>query len=423
MVRQMVKQQKPLRTVKNLPSTNNPAEWRAYLQSQKWRREPEIVDERKQELDRLRKIKADFHSGTFPFGGQKLTRADVEWLLVTHRDGNGPVNWCDPDQDKFDGLDLRGADLRDVDLSYLPLSKLIGGLSWFDWRDATVEQRDMAAIRLDNTYMLEAHLEGASLRSAHLEGAYLRYVHFDWAYLRYAHFEGASLRYATLVRANMGGAFFSDASQLDQAVVSDDQGNCALLGGVHWNGVDLSGIDWSTVKKLGDEHRAFERTRRSDGAPKDRGKRLKDMSDAVRAYRQLAGALQSQGLSDDANRFAYHGQVIQKMTLLRKRQYGAYLVSWLLDLFAGYGYKPYRFFFSAIAVLVAFWAINVFIGGRLTILAILNALILSAQNLLSPDFRALGSNLLATVGAIEGLFGLFIAAVLIAIVTNRILNK
>lgn len=423
MVRQMVKPRKPLRTVKNQPSTSDPAGWRAYLQSQKWCREPEIADERKQELDRLRKTRANFQSGTFPFGGQKLTRAEVEWLLVTHGDGQGPVNWCDPDQDKREGLDLRGADLRDVDLSYLPLSKLIGGLPWSDWRDATVEQRDKAAIRLDNAYMLETHLEGASLRSAHLEGAYLRYAHFDWAYIRYAHFEGASLRYATLVRANMGGAFFNDASQLDQAVVSDDQGNCALLGGVHWNGVDLSGIDWPTVKKLGDEHRAYERTRRSDGALKDRGKRLKDMSDAVRAYRQLAGTLQSQGLADDANRFAYRGQIIQKRMLLKRREYGAYLISWLLDLFAGYGYKPYRFFFSAAAVLVTFWAINIVIGGRLTFLAILNALTLSAQSLLSPDFRSLGTNLQATVGAIEGLFGLFIAAVLIAIVTNRILNK
>jgi hypothetical protein len=48
---------------------------------------------------------------------------------------------------------------------------------------------------------------------------------------------------------------------------------------------------------------------------------------------------------------------------------------------------------------------------------------MSMQNLLAPDFKSLGASLQGTLGSLEGLFGLFIAAILIAVVTNRILNK
>ena len=54
--------------------------------------------------------------GIYPFRGMKLSRADVEWLLATHENGRGPVNWSDEGQRGRKGLDLRGADLCQVDL-------------------------------------------------------------------------------------------------------------------------------------------------------------------------------------------------------------------------------------------------------------------------------------------------------------------
>jgi hypothetical protein len=48
---------------------------------------------------------------------------------------------------------------------------------------------------------------------------------------------------------------------------------------------------------------------------------------------------------------------------------------------------------------------------------------MSIQNLLAPDFKSLGTSLQGTFVSLEGLCGLFIAAILIAVVTNRILNK
>jgi hypothetical protein len=134
--------------------------------------------------------------------------------------------------------------------------------------------------------------------------------------------------------------------------------------------------------------------------------------------------LRSQGLNEEAARFTYRGQLIQREVLRREKNWLAWLYSWILDLVAGYGYKPLRFFIAAITILV-FFGIIYFILGLLnpTHLTILNAFVTSVQYFLTPDFKNLFANVRGTFGAIEELFGIFIAAILIAIVTNRILNK
>ena len=67
--------------------------------------------------------------GIYPFKDIKLRRADVEWLLSTHDNGRGPVNWNDEGQREREGLDLRGAILIDEDLRDLPLAKLCCSLT------------------------------------------------------------------------------------------------------------------------------------------------------------------------------------------------------------------------------------------------------------------------------------------------------
>src|SRR5258708_29345548 len=42
----------------------------------------------------------------------KLSRADVEWLLATHENGRGPVDWSDGSQRGREELDVHGADGR-----------------------------------------------------------------------------------------------------------------------------------------------------------------------------------------------------------------------------------------------------------------------------------------------------------------------
>jgi hypothetical protein len=58
-------------------------------------------------------------------------RADIEWLLATHGDGRGPVVWegekDKPDDEQRVGLDLRSADLRELNLSSVPLARTRAG--------------------------------------------------------------------------------------------------------------------------------------------------------------------------------------------------------------------------------------------------------------------------------------------------------
>src|SRR6266536_2926413 len=107
-------------------SLTSPEEWHAHWQVKglPWRTEPEIGAKRQEELSKCRAIVPDIEKGIYPFKGMKLSRADVEWLLATHENGRGPVDWSDEGQRSRNGLDLRGADLHFTDLQQLPLTRL-----------------------------------------------------------------------------------------------------------------------------------------------------------------------------------------------------------------------------------------------------------------------------------------------------------
>lgn len=96
------------------PAPNDHEGWKAYWAEcqQPWRREPEIDAQRQEELATHRAIVPDIERGIYPFSGMKLARADIEWLLATHENGRGPVDWSDESQHWRNGLDLRGADCQ-----------------------------------------------------------------------------------------------------------------------------------------------------------------------------------------------------------------------------------------------------------------------------------------------------------------------
>src|SRR5216683_1433082 len=116
--------------------TSWPEYWTA--QGMPWRRAPEIDEKRQRFLAERRNVEPDMEKGIYPFKGIRLSRADVEWLLATHEsDGvSGPVNWDAEEKQEREGLDLRGAYLSDVDLSFLPLARLHGGLSMTELNQA-----------------------------------------------------------------------------------------------------------------------------------------------------------------------------------------------------------------------------------------------------------------------------------------------
>lgn len=175
---------------------HTPEEWRAHwkAQGQPWRTKPEIDAQRQAELTKCRAIVPDIGEGIYPFGGMKLTRADIEWLLATHENGRGPVDWSDKSQRGREGLDMRGADLRGSEnqreaLAGLPLARLVGGLNPAKWWDAlSKKQRKLASVMLT----------GADLRGAQLEGAELSGAQLDRTCLSGAQLEEADLSYAQL---------------------------------------------------------------------------------------------------------------------------------------------------------------------------------------------------------------------------------
>jgi hypothetical protein len=113
---------------------------------------------------------------------------------------------------------------------------------------------------------------------------------------------------------------------------------------------------------LGDEREARGR-RRVNGSAKGRTERISDYAAAVRANRQLAVVLRSQGVNEQAGRFAYRAKVLQRSVFLRQRNLGAFLFSLLLAALSGYGYRLGRIFIAYILVVVLFAAGFFFSSG------------------------------------------------------------
>ena len=237
------------------------AYWRA--QGQPWRTEPEPERARQEWLEARRAVLADPHRGFYPFKGMKLDRADVEWLLATHENGKGPVDWRDEAQQRRQGLDLRGAILsgsasQSTDLRGLPLSRLQGGLTreqWSGWTRANKELLAQSAMNLEATDLFGTHLEGANLTSACLKRADLRLAGLDGANLVNAQLEEANLTGAHLEEANLTGAHLEGAyltgaeltkanlhgANLTQATLFGTQLKEAYLVGAGLEKVNLTG--------------------------------------------------------------------------------------------------------------------------------------------------------------------------------------
>src|SRR5256714_11332075 len=124
-----------------------------------WRTEPDPDLDRQNFLTACLATQPDIKQNIYPFKDVKLTRADIEWLLITHENGRGPVDWSDERQREREGLDLRGADLRDVNLSNLPLARLLGGIARFGGSNESNEQRRPAAVIMEGAKLSKTHLE------------------------------------------------------------------------------------------------------------------------------------------------------------------------------------------------------------------------------------------------------------------------
>jgi len=442
-----------------------------------WRTESEIHGERQRELSQCLEIKSDIKQGIYPFKDIKLTRADVEWLLATHESGGGPVNWSDERQRERMGIDLRGADLRTVNLSNLPLTRIRGGLNWDQWRRATLEEREMAAVHMERANLSNVHLEGAILQGAHLEeadlrnahleeaklygaylkNAYLRDAHLEGARLGDTHFEGARLANAHFEGADLRGAFLDGGTDLVGVSLGNEKSGCALLADVHWSDANLSLVNWTSARKLGDENEAHHRERHwRKQTAKEKAGRLDDYQTAARAYRQVANAMRAQGMDTEAIHFAYRAHVLQRKVLWRQvrwgqveslqnntqrkviweqvqdfgwrvQKLGSLVFSWILFLLAGYGYRPWRSIMAYLVIIFSFMGLYLLNAHFVTPhLGWDEALVLSVSSFHGRGFfsqNIMLGDTYARLAAAEAVVGLFIEISFIATFTQRFFGR
>jgi uncharacterized protein YjbI with pentapeptide repeats len=437
-----------------------------------WRTEPEIDVERQEFLAGCLATIPDIKQGIYPFKDIKLSRADVEWLLLKHEEGHDLVNRDDEQQWNRSGLDLRGADLRRVNLSNLPLTRMRGGLTRSEWNLTTLEQRQMAGVHLEGAdlsgthlekatlegaYLEEAtlrgtHLEEANLFRAYLKDAYLREAHLEKSKLRGARLEGTYLREAYLNGADLREVFFDSVTNLEGIVLNGEKSSYTLLADAHWSDVNLSVVNWTRIKILGDEYRACQREANiGTRTAQEKSEQLEDYHEAVRANRQLASAMRAQGMNEEAIPFSYRAQKLQKKVLWRQLLWGqveasrsevpqrgllqkarelrwralkfaAYIFYWFLDILAGYGYKPGRSLFIYFFMITVF-AICYFVLGHLSPK---EAVIFSVTSFHGRGFLpgpfSLNSPVTA-LAAVEAVVGLFIEISFIATFTQRCFGR
>ncbi len=422
------------------PTLSKRAEWQDYWnsQGQPWRTEPEISLERQEYLTERLAIQADLDEGIYKFRGIKLNRADIEWLLAQHENGRGPIDVHNSEHMGRIGIDLRSADLRGANLRGLPLAGMLGGLNGRE-RNRAQEGRDIAAVHLEGAVLSETHLEKAELYMAHLERADFFKAHLAGASLRKAHLEGASLRQAYLVAldehyakkensftipmippADLRAAFFDSVTDLRNLHLGDVEHGYVRLADAHWADVNLAIIDWSLMRMLGDEGRARTVVRDKKS---DRESSIESYREAVRAYRQLAVALQAQGLNEEAAHFSYRAQVLQREVVKLQGKAGAYIFSLFLDTLAGYGYKPARSIFAYLLVIACF-AVLYFILGHIVgpTLTPLGSIVFSITSFHGRGFFPGGIKLddpITVMAAVEAIIGLTIEISFIATFTQR----
>jgi uncharacterized protein YjbI with pentapeptide repeats len=379
--------------------------------------------------------------------GADLTEAHLERADLT----KAHLEDADLSEAHLEGARLTEAHLERADFSWAHLegTRLSEAhLEGAHFLEAHLEGARLTEAHLEGARLLEAHLEGVDLRWAHLEGAVLTEDHLEGTSLTGAHLEGADLTEAHLegkmmaaddlarIRgwaadfperlspADLRGASFDKASRLQEAVltgVSFDQ--------VTFDNTNLTVVDWSLVDRLGDERTARARTG-AGGQPKDRDTRLAQFKAAVRANRQLAVALQAQGLSEDASRFAYRAQVLQRQVLRRQRKLGAYLFSLLLAVLAGYGYRLWRIFaiygLTVTAFASAYLAAGLAAGhASLTLQSALDALQVSLNAIHGRVFFAqFGLDTLQSwLATGESILGIVIEGVFVAMLIQRFFGR
>jgi Pentapeptide repeats (8 copies) len=288
-------------------------------------------------------------------------------------------------------------------------------------RVAPLAGRDLRGINLQGAILTGAELNEAMLENAKLQRARLDRANLEGARLRGAHMEDASLKGALLGGADLRAAFLSNATNLEGACLwaTDSSGHMTCLVDVDWASVNLGVVDWETVQEIGDEQQARQK-------PSTENYRA-----ATRAYRQLAVELRNQGMGEEADRFAYKAQLLQRIVYRRQKKWSRFATSWFLDRLAGYGYKPGRSLFIYAFIILFFAALYCVVPNNSSIRGPLSSIwwqallfsILSFHGRIQPPTNMNIDYTFSWLAAIEAIFGLLIEITFIATFTQRFFAK
>jgi uncharacterized protein YjbI with pentapeptide repeats len=378
--------------------------------------------------------------------GANLDRANLSGALLAGANLSGALlagaNLSDALLDKADlsraflaSADLSGANLHSADLSGANLhSADLSGANLYNagLNRALLDSAHLSGANLDKADLSGAILAGADLSGARLVSADLSRTRLDKADLRGALLDKADLRGARLDSANLSGTHLDSANlsgagfvgarmDVDTKLEGIRLDSTARLADINWNGVPLTRVDWEQMRRLGDEAVAWQP--RDDDKSKDAARRRGEFTAEARANRQLATVLRDQGLNDDADRYGYRAQVLQRQVLWRQGRWLGYLGALFLDTIAGHGYRPGRSILTYVAVIVGFAAAYFMLGhGAPLYLNPQEALFTSIISFHGRGFFPTSFNLanpITPLVALEAMCGLLIEITFIATFTNR----
>jgi len=273
----------------------------------------------------------------------------------------------------FDGSDLTGADLRNINFQYAQFKKL------------NDQPTCLAIVDLRSSTLLNANFQGADLTGA-------KFGDVPSANGYPATLEGSDLRGAKLFRANFKGCYFY-ATKLEGAYIRG-----ADIFDAH-----LEEIDWGSYK-IGEESR------------KD------SLYNAESTYRRLKQWYTSAGIYDIAAEFFFREMEAKRKGLNWTPQPQHRLWLSIHTFVSGYGERPLRVFRWAAIWIFGLAAIYYLIGATWSLSAVWNSLYFSMVS-----FTALGygswvnttNEWMKGIGVLESFMGVFTIALFLVTFTRK----
>ncbi len=342
------------------------------------------------------------------------------------------------------GARFAGAHLQAVNLSHAHLDNAL--LDCSDLRHANLERAHLELAQLTYAKLDQATLRRAVLRFANLEGASLFETN-----LRRARMEGARLLGARASVANLRGARCRNADfscvdlrgarvNASTSLIDITINSATLWGDIVWRGIPLLDIDWSRIKRLGDEMlldmQAENFSVESEGKAQEEKTRDILYREVTRAYHQLYIKLKDQGFYAVSTHLRLREKALERQQLWEHHQFTKWAQSFISFALIGYGEKPGRLI-VVYAGVVEIWAAIYLLIERQSLPAGQQGLITSAQAVLlslsalkgTPSFpkeilrQHIYGALISGAGALETGIGSIILLAFTILWTQRLLGN